>query len=193
MDKDALRKKLLHQRTSIGALQLETLGRLISEQILRSSWYHEARVIHCFSGTISKGEVPTFKILKEIVGAGKILVMPKVTNIPGIMEHHVVREPEDLTRGKWGILEPAIDDPVAVSDIDLVLVPGLAADRRGNRIGYGRGYYDRFLSEIPEARSMMPVPEIFVLEQIPSEQGDVPVKALATENNVTDCVKRQGH
>ncbi|MBP3192434.1 5-formyltetrahydrofolate cyclo-ligase [Natronogracilivirga saccharolytica] len=190
MDKDALRKKLLQQRTSMGALQLETLGRLISEQILRSSWYLEARVIHCFSGTISKGEVPTFKILKEIVGAGKTLVMPKVTKIPGVMEHHVVRDPEDLTSGNWGILEPANDNPVGVSEIDLVLVPGLAADRTGNRIGYGRGYYDRFLSEIPETRTIMPVPEIFVLEHIPTEQGDVAVKALATENIVADCIKR---
>ena len=187
MDQGSLRKKLLKQRELLGDLELEKLGTLISEQVIRSAWYREANVIHCFSGTLSKGEVPTYRILKDIISTGKTLVMPKMTGIDGIMEHHRVRHPDDLVSGKWGIMEPEINAPVSVDDIDLVLVPGLAADGSGNRIGFGKGYYDRFLSEIPGVKSLMLVPEAFVLEQVPVNDMDVPVKALATEKRTVVC------
>ncbi len=187
MDRNILRKKIIKQRSTISANELHRHAGSITGIIQSAGWYRRAKCVHCFFGVAGKGEIPTGKILEHILASGKILVMPRVTGSDGEMEHIRVHDLSSLTEGAWGIPEPPHGDPVGVDNIDLVFVPGLAADRKGNRIGYGKGYYDRFLSSAPTATKVMILPDIFILDQIPVKNHDVPVDMLVTEKGEVDC------
>lgn len=135
----------------------------------------------------SKGEIPTRKILSHTITSGKILVMPRMTDAMGALEHIKVSDLDRLSKGKWGIMEPETDEMVPSDSIDLVIVPGLAADKKGNRMGYGKGYYDRFLSHLTQCKSVMILPDEFICDYVPVNSHDVPVNALISESGIVFC------
>ena len=102
------------------------------------------------------------------------------------MSFHLVTNPSTLKRGSFGILEPnpQVHPPVQVDDLDLILVPALAYDLRGNRLGHGKGYYDRFLKEIPTTPTIGIGYGSQLLHDIPSEPHDHPMAFLANERGV---------
>ncbi len=187
MDRKALRKEMIKKRSLIDASELRHLSDCIARITLSASWYQASRCIHCFFGVAEKGEISTLKILNHVINSGKILVMPRVAGHDGHMEHIRVRNLDSLAKGAWGIQEPAEGEHFNIDDIDLIFVPGLAADRNGNRLGYGKGYYDRFLSTAAGARKVMLVPDDFMLGHIPAKKHDVPVDALVTETGEIVC------
>jgi len=83
----------------------------------------------------------------------------------------------DLKKNRWGTREPRSGRPIAPADVDLVVVPALAVDRQGMRVGYGRGYYDRFLKHV-HSHSVSIVYSSCLLDRIPAEPHDVPVESL---------------
>lgn len=174
------------ERLKMDGKLLQKLGDQIAERVTKSDWYRDSIYIHCFAGSLEKGEIATTALLLHIIASGKHLVMPRITDSPGLMSHHRVTSPDSLVVGSLGIPEPSGGDTVEPGLLDLVLVPGLAADLSGNRIGYGKGYYDRFLASTP-ARSMMLVPECMILDRIPAMEHDIPVQALATEQKILYC------
>jgi 5-formyltetrahydrofolate cyclo-ligase len=140
------------------------------------------------------GEVPTERIRRAYLAAGVRLYYPRVTG-KGTLAFYPHREGDGWETGPYGILEPSNTAGVEplLSGWDLVVVPGLAFDRRGNRLGHGYGYYDRFLGGLPES-----VPRIGLaftgqlVPDVPVEAWDVAVHALVTEEGVTRFVKRTG-
>jgi len=129
------------------------------------------------------GEVPTGRIRQAYLAAGARLYYPKVTG-NRTLAFYPHREGDGWTTGPYGILEPSPPAGVEprLSGWDIVVVPGLAFDRRGNRLGHGFGYYDRFLGGLPEgvqrvglAWASQRVPEV------PVDAWDIPVHALVTE------------
>ena len=165
---------------------LQQLSEQITARVMESDWYRDSSVIHCFAGSIAKGEIATAVLLQDIIQSGRQLVMPRMTDIPGILSHHRVTDPTSLVIGKWGIPEPSGGETVTPKQLDLVIVPGLAVDLRGNRIGFGMGYYDRFLVSTP-AKTMMLLPHRMILNHIPVKPHDIPVHAVATEQKILLC------
>lgn len=120
---------------------------------------------------------------------------------PGLGPFALTRTPDegrDLTlhraggpieRHRWGYDQPAPDAPVVpLHDVAVVLVPGLAFDRRGHRLGHGLGYYDRFLARLPDtAWRVGVVPAALVVDELPADDHDVPMTHLVTEGGVTTC------
>lgn len=186
MDRTSLRNRLLERRKHFDRAGLEHAGKRIADQVTGTRWYRESTVIHCFSGATDKGEISTESLLEAIIRSGKRLVMPRMGSAAGEMEHYLVRETSSLETNKWGIKEPQDGPTVSPSELDLILVPGLAVDLSGNRIGYGKGYYDRFLGAA-RAKTIILIPEAFILDEIPAEAHDVPVDAIATENRLINC------
>jgi len=140
------------------------------------------------------GEVPTERIRQAYLAGGARLFYPRVTG-KGTLAFYPHREGDGWETGPYGILEPsnpAGDEP-RLSGLDIVVVPGLAFDRRGNRLGRGFGYYDRFLGGLPEG-----VPRIGLawagqlVPGVPVDAWDVPVHALVTEEGVIRVVKTSG-
>jgi len=105
------------------------------------------------------------------------------------MRFHVLEEPESLQNGPYGILEPAPAAPLARLDSGaVVLVPGSVFDRRGNRLGMGGGYYDRWLAN--EGRGLPTIGLAFhsqLVPEVPQGPLDIPVRWLVTEREVIDC------
>jgi 5-formyltetrahydrofolate cyclo-ligase len=101
---------------------------------------------------------------------------------------HTWKPGESLQTGKFGILEPHPDSPtIAASAVDLILVPAVACDRNGYRLGYGGGYYDRMIS-LPEWRSKPAIGIIFefaYLAQLPIDSWDQPLQSICTETGLT--------
>jgi 5-formyltetrahydrofolate cyclo-ligase len=104
------------------------------------------------------------------------------------LSHHVIHNLSELTTNEWGVEEPdPIRHPeVEVADLDLVIVPLSAADRRCHRLGYGKGYYDRFLDRVRIPKVGLCY-EHWFLEQIPTDNFDVPLDLIVTEKQVYRC------
>jgi len=96
-----------------------------------------------------------------------------------------------LVKHKYGFWEPVADAPrVEPSLLEVVLVPGLAFDPRGRRLGYGQGFYDRFLAQLrPQTLTVGLVPEALVVPELPQDSWDVPVQFLATELGIRPIIK----
>jgi len=185
-----IRKEALSIRRKMDSSELERIGSLIANNVLESDWYRDARCVHCFYGVKVKGEIPTVRIMGDALASGKLLVMPRVTDNDGGMEHVRVTGLELMQPGLWGIPEPVGEARVPVAEIELILVPGLAVDIKGNRMGYGKGYYDRFLETASHSVKAMLVPERFVHDRLPVEDHDVPVDYIVTEDRVLSCGNR---
>jgi len=182
-----IRKEALSIRRKMDSNELAHLGSLIAQNVLASDWYRDARSVHCFYGVTVKGEIPTVRIMEDALASGKLLAMPRVTDNDGGMEHIRVTALELVKPGLWGIPEPMGETRVTIAEIELILVPGLAVDRKGNRMGYGKGYYDRFLETASHSVKAMLVPDRFVHDRLPVEHHDVPVDYIVTEDRILSC------
>ncbi len=178
---------MLERRHRMSRRELEHSGRRIANRVFHLEWYHQATYVHCFFGTPGKGEIPTVDILNHVIGSNKKLVMPRMTSISGTLEHYEVNDISSLVTNKMGIMEPSGGNRIRPEELDLILVPGLAADRQGNRIGYGKGCYDRFLAELPAVKTVMLLPASFVLDKVPKMPHDVSVRAVVTDKEVIYC------
>jgi 5-formyltetrahydrofolate cyclo-ligase len=140
------------------------------------------------------GEVPTERIRRTYLAAGARLYYPRVTE-KGTLSFYPHREGDGWETGPYGIPEPSIPAGVEPrqSGWDIVVAPGLAFDRRGNRLGRGFGYYDRFLGDLPED-----VPRVGLawagqlVPDVPVDARDVPVHALVTEEGVIRVARTSG-
>ncbi|RLF88523.1 5-formyltetrahydrofolate cyclo-ligase, partial [Thermococci archaeon] len=101
-----------------------------------------------------------------------------------------IRSFSELRPGKFNIMEPreAIDEEV---NLDLIVVPGVAFDESGYRLGFGKGYYDRFLRSFRETTKLGLAYEFQVLEEVPRDEGDIPVDFIITEKRRIDCLKNR--
>ena len=110
--------------------------------------------------------------------------------LPRIKGNEIVALPyrEPLERGPFGVLEPsARQTPVSPQDLEAVIVPALAYDRTGHRLGHGKGFYDRFLMRLPEGvLTVGLVPSRLLLPELPRDPWDVPVKVLVTEEGIVE-------
>ncbi len=96
---------------------------------------------------------------------------------------------DNFRTGKFGIAEPVGERLTDCSFLDLVFVPALAVDKIGNRLGYGKGYYDRFLALYPDLISAVPCPSKLCFNTIPADIHDIPVEYLITENSIIKTIR----
>jgi len=146
-----LRKEFLARRLALTAKEAEQENNLVSEKAIQLLTEIPFQVIHIFLPQRNRPEVDTWKILSRLqsIFPEKTVAVPYVIPSTKLMQHHVFSEETILIDNKWNIPEP---DPLTtpqllVEKIDVIILPLLAFDRRGYRVGYGGGFYDRFLSE----------------------------------------------
>ena len=147
MLKRDLRLSHLHLREQLS--DSEVLRK--SEDVYRQSLYSpvwEYQTYHIFLSIPGKKEVNTAALISHLQQLGKRVVVPKVIS-GGVLENYVLKSDTVLRKSSWGIPEPVAGEIIAPEKIDVVFVPLLAYDRKGNRVGYGGGFYDRFLARCP--------------------------------------------
>lgn len=181
--KKNLRREMKTLRKSIPREEKAELDRKICENFFASDIYKNAETILTF---ISFGDEPdTREILKRAWQDKKITAVPRCMP-ESRMAFYIINDMNDCTEGAYGIPEPSgkcSEADLAEGNI-ICLVPGLAFDRKGGRLGYGGGYYDRFLSSHPNIKTFGYCMEMFVTEEVPMEDTDVKLRGLITDKTV---------
>jgi 5-formyltetrahydrofolate cyclo-ligase len=179
--KRELRGALLEQRDALSADEIATRSAAAGERLFSLPEIGAAQVIMFF---VSFGsEIDTLPMLSRALAAGKRVAAPRVMRSARKLMPHEVRDlPSDLEPGAYGILEPKPDrPPVPLDELEVVIVPAVAWDNEGYRVGYGGGYYDRFLPQVPRALRIGLGFELQVRSDLPRGPEDLPVDILITE------------
>ena len=148
MTKDDLRKQYLEKRHALTEAEYARLNVLLCDTFFHSVDLSMVRVLHTFLPMKKFNEPDTGLIIDGIRRAFPAiqLSIPKVNEQTGTLENYFLEGPDQLVQNKWGLSEPREGVPTPTDKIDMVLVPLLVVDKHGYRVGYGKGYYDRFLS-----------------------------------------------
>ncbi|TDA66950.1 MAG: 5-formyltetrahydrofolate cyclo-ligase [Clostridia bacterium] len=188
-DKKTRRETIITRRLAMSADEVATLSALVAARLWSLPEYQKAELI--MSYVAFRHEVETRDIILRSLAMGKKVAVPlTVSREKRLIPSQVYDFPGDLAPGCWGILEPKTEAlrPVDPSEIDLVLVPGVAFDRHGNRLGYGGGFYDRFLAQLPAHSASIALAYDFqVLPEVEHGQQDWPVNIIITEAEVIHC------
>ena len=144
MDKAALRREIAAKKRAMTGAQILAASENLARQLFAHPLYQRAEAIYAYLSY--NQEVRTQAVLRQAAADGKRLAVPKITD--GRMDFLWLTEHTRLEPGFGGILEPVEGETADAADA-LVLMPGLAFDRQGHRMGYGGGYYDRFLAREP--------------------------------------------
>lgn len=147
------------------------------------TWIEQSDNIHCYVGMIQKREVNTLTLLARLLRMKKNIFVP-VINQDGKMISVPLHHLEDLTEGPLGLLQPKISNDVTDVAFDLIIVPGLAFDRLGNRLGYGKGFYDRFLTTQNKTKKIGLCFDFQLLDQVIVTDEDVRLDVVITESEV---------
>ena len=178
--KAELRKKILQEMKAIPREQKQAVNQALTDQFLKHPFYQEAKVIATYLSF--PHEFQTQELIEQALKDGKKVLIPK-TYPKGRMDF-VVYDPQQLVKTSFGLLEPQGDlEVVDASQIDLIHVPGLAFTTEGYRIGYGGGYYDRYLEHF-SGHTLSTVYPCQIQDFI-SENHDIPVQeVLIDEGNL---------
>lgn len=146
MEKSTLRKIYLEKRKKLHENDIRSLSKKIFENFISEFTVRENQKVHCFLSIPKKNEVDTNFFLEYFFKNSIRVFVPKVVDEQLISIE--ITEESALLENSWGIKEPVENIDSGIKDFDLILVPLLYADSFGNRVGYGKGFYDRFFSEI---------------------------------------------
>ncbi|HKM17958.1 MAG: 5-formyltetrahydrofolate cyclo-ligase [Firmicutes bacterium] len=174
MEKPILREQLKKMRDQLDPALIRSWNHSLHQKFWRLPQYRQAQTVMLY---LSFGnEVDTWPLLKQAWVDGKRVLAPKVRRYPKEIAAVEVAAMTDLEPGFWGIYEPVRDQGVDPGEIDLILVPGLAFNSQGYRLGYGGGYYDRFLPQVKGFAVGLCYPPL--LREIPVEPWDQAVDCV---------------
>lgn len=180
--KERLRQEVLAERKQLSESEWQNRSRLITHQVIVHPAFLSARKIFLFVN--AKGETDTRQIMEAAWIAGKIVAVPRVNR--KVMNFFRIDNINQLEPGSFGIYEPVRDREAVEPDADtLMIMPGVVFDIERHRIGYGGGYYDKYLSEHPQpAKTMAVAFALQVKNEIPFEPHDIRPDILITEGNL---------
>ncbi|KDQ16708.1 hypothetical protein BOTBODRAFT_30625 [Botryobasidium botryosum FD-172 SS1] len=186
--KSALRASMRATLRALPAASILSQSQRIAALVLESPQFQQSKSVSCFMSM--QGEVDTTSIVEGVLKAGKQLFVPRVDE--GTMHMLRVYDEDDLSTlipGLWGIREPEWEwkgnkrETAVDGSIDFVVMPGMAFDRSFHRIGYGKGYYDRFLASFPVRPKTVALSlneQLLAAGSVPVGKYDQPVDAIAT-------------
>jgi 5-formyltetrahydrofolate cyclo-ligase len=182
-DKKLIRKEMKASLALLTKPFYEHYSNKIANTLYKDKDWLNANVIGI---TISKEpEVDTYQIIRKAWEEGKEVVIPKCNPKAKTLSFRKITEFSQLESVYYGLLEPIIDQTIEVKpeDIDLLFVPGLAYTREGFRLGFGGGYYDRYLTEY-NGKTLSLAFHFQVIPQFPIEKHDIPVAKIITNDEV---------
>ncbi len=151
-------------------------SKIITEKFLNSDYFKNAKVIMSYISI--KNEIEMEEINKKVLEDKKILLFPVIEG--EYIKAVKVNSLEKCEEKKFGVIEPIYGEPFNLEEIDLIIVPGVAFDKRGNRIGFGKGYYDRFLKGY-RGKKIALAYEFQLVDSIETEEHDERVDEIITE------------
>jgi|AntRauTorcE11897_2_1112592.scaffolds.fasta_scaffold06080_2 5-formyltetrahydrofolate cyclo-ligase len=183
--KHELRKKLLERRSSIPEGEYLQKSSQICERLSELEVFKQTQTIHCYVSMNDRREVNTHPLLKQMLASDKKVVLPITQTETGILRHVYLEKFEALNKNKWGVLEPVNGEEAVIEKLSLVIVPMVGGDNQKNRIGYGKGFYDRFLKQVDCPTVGLLFNECLV-QKIPVEPFDVSLGKIITEDQIIE-------
>ena len=186
--KQQLRQKAIQGRDALPLEQRKMFESDIRARLFALEQFIKADKVLFYASF--RTEVSTGIMIAEALDMGKTVILPRVDQEEGRLTKHVVNGLEELVPGHMGILEPDMEkhSEVKVEDIHMLVIPGLAFDPKGARIGYGGGYYDRLLPRIKGERTIAALAfEAQIFDSLPMEEHDIPVDYIFTEQRTINC------
>ncbi len=183
-DKAALRAAMLKRRSAMDERRREELSAAVAAHVTAWRVYRDAKAVFVYASM--RGEADTHALIARMMRDGKTVCLPRVLG-PGAMEAALYRSGDALVRGRAGAMEPPKAAPAVPRDaLDLALVPAVAVTRAGDRLGFGGGYYDRYLAR----RALVKAALCFsfqVVDSLPAERYDIRMNFLITEKGILPC------
>ena len=156
----------------------------IAKSLQELEEFKKAKTVMLYASVGS--EVGTEKLIADCHLAGKKVCLPVTLENPKRLLACEVHAGEEMKPGVFGIPQPLVRSPVSPSSIEFIVVPGIAFDREGNRIGYGGGYYDAFLHHSTAAKVAIAY-SVQLMDRVPAKPSDIPVDCIVTEKEIIDC------
>jgi 5-formyltetrahydrofolate cyclo-ligase len=182
MSKELIRDRVNLVRQNLSKEIINEKSRKIIESLVSLKEYDDALIVMPY---ISLNiEVDTRKFIKSELIKGKSIVVPFIEG--SNIQISKLKDFSDLNEGKFGVLEPMKKEKYD-GKIDLVIVPGVAFDLHGGRIGFGKGYYDKFLDRFKDSLRIALAFEEQIVDNVPVEEHDQPVDMIITEKRVIRC------
>jgi 5-formyltetrahydrofolate cyclo-ligase len=175
--KEELRRKGLRQRSSMPEKEVKEKGRKIQEKILEITDRDDTVMTY----VSYRNEVETDLLIEKLLERNQALVVPKTSGDE--MKAFRIQSMEELEENSKGIREPKDAEQISKASIDICIIPGVKFDRKGNRIGYGKGYYDRFLENFQGQKIGLTYQKLME-EKIPTDEWDIQMDKIITEENV---------
>jgi 5-formyltetrahydrofolate cyclo-ligase len=182
--KSEIRKNILFKRNSLSEYEIINNSKIISDRFISTNEYKNSKSIGAYYPTGS--EVKTFDIIKHSIERNKEVGLPRVIDSTKIEFFKIMEESFEkikFTKGKYGIFENSTST-TNMEKMDLLIIPGIAFDLQGNRLGYGKGYYDRFLSLRKVKYIIALAYETQLVNEIPNNEHDIPVEIIITEKRI---------
>ena len=174
MDKQALRKEIRDKKRAMTEAEIIAASHRLAELFVASEAYRQAKTIYGYLPY--NQEVRTVPMLEQALADGKRVAVPKCYGDE--MRFIYLEDLSQVEKGYCGIPEPIADEPIAEDETALVLMPGLAFDPQGHRMGYGGGFYDKFLEKEPNHPTIALCYEFQMLEHLETEAHDIPVDTV---------------
>ena len=174
MDKKELRRTIRERKRAMTEEEIVSRSEKLGQLFAQSEAYKAAKTIYGYLPY--NQEVRTVPMLEQALKDGKRVAVPKVYGDE--MKFLYLDDLSQVEKGYAGIPEPIADEPVADDDTALVLMPGLAFDPSGHRIGYGGGFYDKFLAAEPNHPTLALCYEFQMLPRLDTEEHDIPVDTV---------------
>ncbi len=178
--KKEIRGKYKIIRNNIKNKEEKTL--VIKEKLINLEKYKKSKIIAIFKSFGS--EINTTEIIDHSLNNGKVVILPKV--VENNLKFYKISNNEIFVKSKFGIDEPIPEEENLVQNdlIDLIIVPGLSFDKEKNRLGYGGGYYDRFLSNVNCMKIGICYEEQIYEGDLPAEKTDIKMDLIVTDKNI---------
>ena len=175
-----MRRELLAQRNAISPKEKQAWDKAINSAIVGDAWFGQAEAMLAYYPVGSEPDIRP--VLEEALRQGKRVYLPRCIPESKEMAFHQIASLEGLKPGAHGIPEPENSNyALRITNYELSLVPGLAFDRAGFRLGYGGGYYDRFLARHDHLRTMGVCYAAMLREFLPKNATDIAVERVITE------------
>jgi len=174
LTKKQIRSKMLLRLKTQKEEDQDQKSRIIQEKLFRTKVFQKAKRVMFYVSMA--GEVDTRKMIKAAQKKGKIVAVPVCKKNKVVIRPCILKDKTRLVKGPYGVCEPLKKKFINASNINLVIVPGLAFDKQGNRLGRGKGCYDYFLKRMPKRIPSIGLAFGFqILPQIPAGTSDVKV------------------
>lgn len=192
LGKQAMRNEVLTKRLTMTREANADFSRRIADNVESMDAFRNATTVMAYWPF--RNEVDTSLLVRAALENGKRVILPRTIKSERRLATHIVTDIDrDLKPGAYGIMEPLPElQEAAANEIEFVVVPGLVFDRAGNRIGYGGGYYDRFLPQLHRAAKVAVAFDLQLVKRVPAESMDRPVDYIVTEKEVIDCRAERG-